>query len=238
MKSATMGAAPRPHPGTQSADPFRALHDRGQALQDSLSSLRPYLPYMRSIADLMGPAFARLDLQLTPEIILGMALQEASPQCPATTIACDGGLGIMRLTPYRRKFESSVARILDWDNRRSIAENRRFSQWRDPHTNIWAAVEMLRVKAVAIKNAVDPQWRQMSETQRWHAVFFAYNAGQGAALRVLRRRGAAALALPQPTHLGGAYIRELQDKLTFAATHTPFPTPRRNLSATPSRPTP
>lgn len=182
---------------------------------------------MAEVADELAPKFAPLGLHFRPQILLATALQEADAVDPQNTVSFDNGMGIMQITPYRGNLDPAVARAIGWDNNRSVAHGLAHSNWRDAKANILAGGLTLLQKAKSIARGVTDIWNAMSETQRWRAVMFAYNAGETAAMRALANGGPGARMISTFKNKKGKrvshdYTAKVQHHLAFVDAHDPF----------------
>ena len=198
--------------------------------------LSPYFHSMSQVSTGLAPEFSKLGLQLQPEVLLATAMQESANKDPANTRSFDNGLGIMQITPFHGQLDGKVAKDINWDNSKGVEPNVAQSNWRDPTANLMAGGDTMLSKATSIDHSLPGVWGEMNEAQRWRAVMFAYNAGEGSAINALRSGGPNAEMIstftnPQGNVVSHDYTAELQAKLDFVHAHDPF-------SATPPAPTP
>lgn len=189
--------------------------------------LAPFYDDMQAVAHELAPQFTPLGLAFRPQVLLATALQEASASDPLNAVSFDNGMGIMQITPYNGQLDGAVARAIGWDNRQSVAYNMQHSNWRDARANLTAGAYTMLGKAQSIKGSVPNTWAQMDERHRWRAVLYAYNAGQGAAIKALRTGGPNAAMISTFTDNHGRvvshdYTAELQQKLDYVEGHDPF----------------
>jgi len=188
--------------------------------------LSVYFQDMVQVANELAPQFTPLGLQFRPQILLATALQEAANSNPLGTISFDGGMGIMQITPYRGKLDPGVAKALNWDNSQSVEYNLQHSKWNQAAANLRAGAETMLGKARSIRTYVPKVWEAMTEQQRWRAVLYAYNAGEGSAINALRAGGPDAKMISTFTYQGRQvshdYTAELNQKLDYVDSHDPF----------------
>jgi hypothetical protein len=207
-----------------------AAHEHHPGGRDALGQkedlLAPFFADMQEVASALVPRFEPLGLHFRPEILLATAMQEASSKDPLNTRSFDNGLGIMQITPYHGKLGGEIAKAIGWDNSRDVEWNVKHSRWREAKANLFAGAYMLLGKAYAIKEGVRHIWEEMNEAHRWRAVLFAYNAGQGAAIRTLKEGGPNAPMISSFTYRGQRvshdYTAEIQEKLEYVDEHDPF----------------
>lgn len=189
-------------------------------------AVAPELDEMAAVAKQLAPQFRPLGMTFRPENLLATVLQEADAQDPVTGISGDDGLGLMQITPYEGKLDPNVARTLHWDNAKSVSYNIAHSRWRDATANLKAGGETMIDKARAIKAGTPRVWSEMNDGHRWRATMYAYNAGQGAAIKALDAGGPNARMISTFTANGHTvshdYTAELDEKQQFVAAHDPF----------------
>lgn len=188
--------------------------------------LAPFYDEMVEVAHELAGQFTPLGLHFRPEILLATAMQEASATDPLNARSFDNGLGIMQITPYNGKLDPAVARSIGWDNTKGVEYNVQHSRWRDARSNLRAGAFTMLGKAKSIKGGVPRTWEQMNEAHRWRAVLFAYNAGEGSAIRALRSGGPNAPMISTFTVNGRRvshdYTAEIKAKLDYVNDHDPF----------------
>ena len=191
------------------------------------NTLAPFYDDMVAVAAELAPQFTPLGLHFRPEILLATALQEASAKDPLNTVSFDNGMGITQITPYKGQLDPAVARAINWDNRQSIDYNMQHSNWRNARANLMAGAYTMLGKAQSIHGSVGAIWDKMDEPHRWRAVLFAYNAGQGAAIKALRNGGPNAAMIstyvdPKGNVVSHDYTAEIQQKVDYVSGHDPF----------------
>jgi peptidoglycan hydrolase-like protein with peptidoglycan-binding domain len=190
--------------------------------------LAPWFDEMVEVAHELAPKFTPLGLHFRPEILLATAMQEAAPKDPATTIAADGGLGIMQITPSKSgQLDPGVAKAIGWDNSKSVDYNQQHSKWRDAKANLQAGAQTMLGKAVAVRSGVPQIWTEMDEVHKWRAVLYAYNAGQGNAIKALKAGGPNGAMISTWTDKSGKkhshdYTAEIKAKMDYVDSHDPF----------------
>ncbi|HET9624232.1 MAG TPA: D-Ala-D-Ala carboxypeptidase family metallohydrolase [Kofleriaceae bacterium] len=207
-------AKPNPHPGGK------------DALGTKENLLAPFYEQMQEVAAELAPQFTPLGLHFRPEILLATAMQEAANKDPLTNRSFDNGLGIMQITPYRGKLDPQVAKAINWDNSKDIEYNVQHANWRSAKPNLEAGAFTMLGKAKAIKSGVKQTWDQMDEAHRWRAVLYAYNAGEGSAIKALRAGGPNAAMISSFTKNGKTishdYTAEIKAKIDYTDSHDPF----------------
>jgi len=188
--------------------------------------LAPFYDQMVEVAHELAGQFTPLGLHFRPEILLATAMQEAANKDPLTHRSFDNGLGLMQITPHRGKLDAGVAQAIGWDNAQSVEYNLQHSRWRDAKANLRAGAQTMLGKARAIQGGVPQVWAQMKEAQRWRAVLFGYNAGEGAAISALRAGGPSAAMISSFIYQGKPvshdYTAEIQAKLDHVDRRDPF----------------
>jgi peptidoglycan hydrolase-like protein with peptidoglycan-binding domain len=189
--------------------------------------LAPWFDEMVDVANALAPKFVPLGLHFRPEILLATAMQEAANKDPLNARSFDNGLGIMQITPYQGKLDPGVAAAIGWDNSKSIDYNIQHSKWRDAKANLTAGAHTMLGKAVAVRSGVPKIWEQMDEPHKWRAVLFAYNAGQGNAIKALKNGGPNAAMISTFTDNKGKkvshdYTAEIKAKMDYVDSHDPF----------------
>jgi peptidoglycan hydrolase-like protein with peptidoglycan-binding domain len=154
-------------------------------------------------------------------------MQEAANKDPLNAKSSDNGLGIMQITPYRGQLDPGVAKAIGWDNSKSLDYNMQHSKWRDAKANLTAGAETMLSKAVAVKAGVPKIWGEMDEPHKWRAILFAYNAGQGNAIKALKAGGPNASMISTFTDPSGKkvshdYTAEIKAKMDYVDSHDPF----------------
>lgn len=198
------------------------------ALGKKQNLLSPWFDEMVEVANALAPKFTPLGLHFRPEILLATAMQEAANKDPLTARSFDNGLGIMQITPSKEgKLDASVAKSIGWDNSKSIEYNAQHSRWRDAKSNLTAGAYTMLGKAVSVKSGVPKVWEEMDEPHRWRAVLFAYNAGQGNAIKALKNGGPNASMISSFTNKAGKrvshdYTAEIKSKMDYVDSHDPF----------------
>jgi peptidoglycan hydrolase-like protein with peptidoglycan-binding domain len=197
------------------------------ALGKKENLLAPWFDEMVDVATELAPKFKPLGLNFRPEVLLATAMQEAANKDPLNARSFDNGLGIMQITPYRGQLDPGVAKALKWDNSKSLDYNMQNSKWRDAKANLTAGAETMLSKAVAIRSGVPKVWGQMDEPHKWRAVLFAYNAGQGNAIKALKNGGPNAAMISTFTNPAGKrvshdYTAEIKAKMDYVDSHDPF----------------
>jgi Peptidase M15 len=182
---------------------------------------------MIDVAEELAGKFTPLGLQFRPQILLATAMQEAAAKDPLNAVSFDNGLGIMQITPYKGKLDPDVAKAIGWDNNKSVAENKRTSNWRSAKANLRAGAFTMLGKAKAIKRGVSATWEQMEEPQKWRAVLYAYNAGEGSAISALKKGGPDARMIstftnPKGQRVSHDYTKEIKEKMDYVESHDPF----------------
>lgn len=173
---------------------------------------------MQEVAGTVTAPFADLGLDFRAEILLATAMQEASASNPQHAVSFDNGLGIMQITPYAGDLSPEVAAAIGWNNRQSVKANIRNSNWRDARANLLAGAYTMLDKAKALARGASTVWETMTQSQRWRAIMFAYNAGEGTALRALRSNGPNARMIsrfrgPRGRMVEHDYTEEFAEKL-------------------------
>ena len=205
--------------------------------------LAPFYKQMAEVATELAPQFTSLGLQFRPEILLATAMQEAANREPLTNRSFDNGLGIMQITPFHGQLDPGVAKAINWDNSKDIETNIQQSNWRDAKSNLLAGAQTMLGKARSIKRGVPTVWEQMDEPHRWRAVLYAYNAGEGSAINVLRTGGPNAAMISTFTNPKGQvvshdYTAEIQAKMDYVDGHDPFSGDPGKAGPTPEAPAP
>lgn len=191
--------------------------------------LRPFFEDMKAVAAELAPLFTSMGLHFRPEILLATAMQEAANHDPLTARSFDNGLGIMQITPYKGQLDGKIAAAIGWDNSKDIETNIKNSKWRDARANITAGGYELLGKARSLKILVPSIWSEMDEKHKWRAVMFAYNAGEGTAMKALKQGGPTGPMISTFTSPNGRvvshdYTAEVDRKLDYVdgAGHDPF----------------
>ena len=197
------------------------------ALGKKENLLAPFYDEMVEVAHELAPQFTPLGLHFRPEILLATAMQEAANKDPLTNRSFDNGLGIMQITPYKGKLDANVAQAIGWDNSKDIETNIKTSRWRQAKPNLQAGAYTMLGKAKAIKGGVKGTWAEMDEQHRWRAVLYAYNAGEGSAIKALRAGGPNAAMISSFTDKSGKkvshdYTAEISAKMDYVDGHDPF----------------
>ncbi|HEY4240736.1 MAG TPA: hypothetical protein VGM88_13030 [Kofleriaceae bacterium] len=197
------------------------------ALGKKENKVAPFFEAMEKMSAQLAPQFAPLGMKFRPEIILATVLQEASDKDPVHGISFDNGLGLMQITPYQGKLDPDLAKILKWDNAKSVSYNIEHSSWRDGATNIEAGSHELLDKAKAVRAGVPSIWSEMDDHHKWRATMFAYNAGQGSAIHALKAGGPNGAMISSFKNAQGQtishdYTKELDGKLDYVDKHDPF----------------
>lgn len=198
------------------------------ALGKKENLLAPFFDEMVEVAEALAPKFTPLGLHFRPEILLATAMQEAANKDPLNAKSFDNGLGIMQITPSKDgKLDASVAKSIGWDNSKSIDHNIQNSKWRDAKSNLLAGAYTMLGKAVSVKGGVPKVWAEMDEVHRWRAVLYAYNAGQGNAIKALKAGGPNASMISSFTNKAGKrvshdYTAEIKAKMDYVDSHDPF----------------
>jgi peptidoglycan hydrolase-like protein with peptidoglycan-binding domain len=197
------------------------------ALGTKENLLAPWFDEMVDVATELAPKFKPLGLHFRPEVLLATAMQEAATKDPLNAKSFDNGLGIMQITAYRGQLDPGVAKAIGWDNSKSLDYNMQHSKWRDAKANLTAGAETMLSKAVAIRSGVPKVWGQMDEPHKWRAVLFAYNAGQGNAIKALKNGGPNASMISSFTDKSGKrvshdYTAEIKAKMDYVDSHDPF----------------
>jgi hypothetical protein len=163
-------------------------------------------PVIERVSDELNVEFSALGIELHPNRLLATLLQEADSVAPRNHISFDGGLGYLQITPFDGQLDPNVARELNWNNKLDEGANQQASNWRSPYANLRAGAATMLNKARAIEAALPSLWKKMSEEQRWRAVMFAYNTGEGIAIDALERGGADAEMISRYQDRSGAWI--------------------------------
>ncbi len=197
------------------------------ALGKKENLLAPWFDEMVEVANELAPRFKPLGLEFKPEILLATAMQEAAPKDPLNARSFDNGLGMMQITAYRGKLDPGVAKAIGWDNSKGLDYNIQHSRWRDAKSNLLAGAHTMLAKAVSIRSGVPKVWGEMDEPHRWRAVLFAYNAGEGSAIRALKNGGPNARMISTYTDKSGKrvshdYTAEIKAKMDYVDSHDPF----------------
>ena len=196
------------------------------ALGKKENLLAPFFADMQAVASELVGEFTPLGLHFRPEILLATAMQEAASHDPANARSFDNGLGIMQITPYKGQLSAPVAKAIGWDNAQGVEWNIQHSRWRDARANLLAGGYTMLGKAHSIKGGVAKIWGEMDEGHRWRAVLYAYNAGEGSAIRALKQGGPNAPMISTFTHQGKQvshdYTAEIQAKMDYVEGHDPF----------------
>jgi peptidoglycan hydrolase-like protein with peptidoglycan-binding domain len=198
------------------------------ALGKKENLLAPWFDEMVDVANELAPKFTPLGLHFRPEVLLATAMQEAANKDPLNAKSFDNGLGIMQITPSKTgQLDPGVAKSIGWDNSKSIDYNIQHSKWRDAKANLTAGAHTMLGKAVAVRSGVPKVWEQMDEPHKWRAVLFAYNAGQGNAIKALKAGGPNAAMISTYTAPNGKkvshdYTAELKAKMDYVDSHDPF----------------
>lgn len=197
------------------------------ALGKKENLLSPFYDQMVEVAHELAGQFTPLGLHFRPEILLATAMQEAANKDPLTARSFDNGLGIMQITPYKGKLDANVAKAIGWDNSKDVEYNIAHSSWRQAKPNLQAGAQTMLNKAKAIKRGVPTTWDQMDEPHRWRAVLFAYNAGEGSAVKALKAGGPNATMISSFTDKSGKrvshdYTAEIKAKMDYVDGHDPF----------------
>jgi hypothetical protein len=185
---------------------------------------------MMQVAAEFAPKFEPLGLTLGPEILLAIARQESGKGLNPNQVSFDHGMGLMQITPSKDgKLDPSVAECLGWDNTKSFEENNKAGAWKNVLGNLRAGATVMlgKVQYLAKSKKTAPIWATMSEQQRWRAVMFAYNAGEGTASKALEAGGADAKMISRYTDAKGNkvehdYTAEAQGNLDYVNAHNPF----------------
>jgi peptidoglycan hydrolase-like protein with peptidoglycan-binding domain len=205
--------------------------DRSPGGKDALGKkenlLSPWFDEMVEVADALRAQFKPLGLNFRPQVLLATAMQEAANKDPLNAKSFDNGLGIMQITPYQGKLDPGVAAAINWDNSKSVDYNIQHSKWRDAKANLMAGGNTMLNKAVAVRAGVPKVWAQMDEPHKWRAVLFAYNAGQGNAIKALKNGGPNATMISTFTDNKGRkvshdYTAEIKAKMDYVDDHDPF----------------
>ncbi|HWU91517.1 MAG TPA: D-Ala-D-Ala carboxypeptidase family metallohydrolase [Kofleriaceae bacterium] len=188
--------------------------------------LAPWFDEMVEVATALAPKFTPFGLHFRPEILLATAMQEAANKDPLNAKSFDNGLGIMQITPYQGKLDPGVAAAIGWDNSKGLDYNVQHSKWRDAKANLTAGAQTMLGKAAAVRGGVPKIWDQMDEPHKWRAVLFAYNAGQGNAIKALKNGGPNAAMISTFTVNGKQvshdYTAEIKAKMDYVDSHDPF----------------
>lgn len=197
-------------------------------MQARAQSLNPYLGPMQNAATSYGGRFQSLGMNLTPERILSVAMQESGgTRDPANAIGKGGDLGVMQLLPTNGKFDPEVANAIGWDNTKTVNQNRSGSQWNNPINNINAGVIALAGKAAYVAAKYPQKWAGMTEDQKWDAALYAYNRGQGNAFKQIEQDTDGSY----DNISNYKYVADVDSQLDYLDSNSPFPS-----SPTPSRP--
>jgi hypothetical protein len=190
--------------------------------------LAPWFDEMVEVAHELAPKFTPLGLHFSPQILLATAMQEADAKDPQNKVSFDNGLGIMQITPSKGgQLDPGVAKAIGWDNSQSIDYNMQHSKWRDAKANLTAGAQTMLGKAVAVKSGVPQIWGEMDEIHKWRAVLYAYNAGQGNAIKALKAGGPNGAMISSFTDKSGKkvshdYTAEIKSKMDYVDSHDPF----------------
>lgn len=190
-----------------------------------VNTLQPYLAPMQNAATDYSSQFQKLGMTLTPDRILGTAMQEsggATPS-PSTVIASDGGLGLMQLTPSNGKFDPAVANELGWDNNASVKDNQDNSNWKNPINNVNAGVIVMLDKATKISNKYPEDWNNMSQ-QKWDATMYAYNHGENEAYKRIDADQDGSYS----NITSDSYVNTINGNMDYLDQNSPFPSPGPN----------
>lgn len=218
-------------PGKQQDPDGDGVSTRKPGGKDALGTkenlLAPWFDEMVEVANELAPKFKPLGLHFRPEVLLATAMQEAANKDPLNAKSFDNGLGIMQITPYRGQLDPGVAKAIGWDNSKSVDYNMQHSKWRDAKANLTAGAETMLSKAVAIKAGVPKTWGEMDEPHKWRAILYAYNAGQGNAIKALKAGGPNASMISTYTDPSGKrvshdYTAEIKAKMDYVDSHDPF----------------
>jgi peptidoglycan hydrolase-like protein with peptidoglycan-binding domain len=216
-------------PSTPVAMPVqrKAATGGNDALGKKENLLLQWKQEMAEVANEFAAMFTPLGLHFRPQILLATAMQEAAVKDPLNAVSFDNGLGLMQITPYKGKLDPDVAKSIGWDNSKSVAANTKSANWRNAKANLTAGAYTMLGKAKAIKGSVSSTWAKMDEPQRWRAVLFAYNAGEGSAISALRRGGPNASMISTYTNAKGQrvshdYTKEIKEKMDYVDSHDPF----------------
>ncbi|HRC56704.1 MAG TPA: transglycosylase SLT domain-containing protein, partial [Kofleriaceae bacterium] len=218
----TQATAPAPKPVQR-----KAAVGGNDALGRKENKLLQWKQEMVEVASAVSAQFEPLGLHFRPQILLATALQEADAKDPLNAVSFDKGLGIMQITPYKGKLDPAVAKAINWDNSKSVSENIKTSNWRNAKANLMAGAMTMLTKAKAIKRSVASTWEKMDEPQRWRAVLYAYNAGEGSAIKALKAGGPNARMIstytdPKGRRVSHDYTKEFQEKFDYVDSHDPF----------------
>lgn len=216
-------AAPAPKPVQRKA----AAVGGNDALGRKENKLLQWKQEMIEVAKEMEGQFTPLGLTFRPQILLATAMQEADAKDPLNGVSFDKGVGLMQITPYKGKLDPAVAKAINWDNSKSVSENIKTSNWRNAKANLMAGALTMLGKAKAIKRGASSIWEKMDEQQRWRAVLYAYNAGEGGAIKALKAGGPNARMIstytdPKGRRVSHDYTKEFQDKFDYVDSHDPF----------------
>ncbi|HWO24116.1 MAG TPA: D-Ala-D-Ala carboxypeptidase family metallohydrolase [Kofleriaceae bacterium] len=197
------------------------------ALGTKENLLSPWFDEMVEVANELAPKFKPMGLNFRPEVLLATAMQEAANKDPLNAKSFDNGLGIMQITPYKGQLDPGVAKAIGWDNSKGLDYNMQHSKWRDAKANLTAGAETMLSKAVAVKAGVPQIWGQMDEPHKWRAILYAYNAGQGNAIKALKNGGPNASMISTFTDKSGKrvshdYTAEIKAKMDYVDSHDPF----------------
>ncbi len=190
--------------------------------------LAPWFDEMVEVANELAPKFVPLGLHFRPQVLLATAMQEAAPKDPLNAKSFDNGLGIMQITPSKGgQLDPGVAKAIGWDNSKDLDYNLQNSKWRDAKANLTAGAQTMLGKAIAIKGGVPKVWAEMDEPHKWRAVLYAYNAGQGNAIKALKAGGPNASMISTFKDKSGKkvshdYTAEIKAKMDYVDSHDPF----------------
>ncbi len=220
-----IAAPPAPAPVQKKASTAKAGGNDALGKKENL--LLQWKKEMVEVAEELAAKFTPLGLHFRPQILLATAMQEAAPKDPLNAVSFDNGLGIMQITPYKGKLDPDVAKAIGWDNNKSVAENKKTSNWRNAKANLRAGAFTMLGKAKAIKRGVPTTWEKMDEPHKWRAVLYAYNAGEGSALSALKRGGPNASMIstftnPKGVRVSHDYTKEIKEKMDYVDSHDPF----------------
>lgn len=202
---------------------------KGDVQGQMMAKYENYYPIMQKLAKQYAPRFEKYGMHFRPEIILATAMQESGgTKDPKSAVSFDHGLGMMQITPDKNgQLDGPVAKALGWDNSKSTAYNDAHSKWKDPTANLTAGVETMLIKTQSIAKLASKVWAQMNEQQKWTAVMYGYNAGQGNAAKALNKQGPNAKFISTFKDKQGKvhshdYTKELRERLDYVDGHSPF----------------
>lgn len=217
------------HPAPSSAVKKPSKPAKGDVQGQMMAKYENYYPIMQKLAKQYAPRFEKYGMHFRAEILLATAMQESGgTKDPKSAVSFDHGLGMMQITPSKDgKLDAPVAKAIGWDNSKSIAYNDAHSKWKDPTANITAGIETMLVKTQSIAKLASKVWGQMNEQQKWMAVMYGYNAGQGNAAKALNAQGPNAKFISTYKDKQGKvhshdYTKELKGRLDYVDQHSPF----------------